>query len=102
MSLLGLKARVGSALFAFQGECNVHSLRSTSGATHCQPLDNLSTVSIVDGNLRWQPNIATYWCTLKALAWSQTSAMCATAVCPTTVLYRLALGFNLPLTMLNK
>ena len=31
---LGFKARVGSALFAFcGGECNVHSLRSTSGAT---------------------------------------------------------------------
>ena len=31
---LGFKARVGSALFAFCGnECNVHSLRSTSGAT---------------------------------------------------------------------
>ena len=35
-SPLGFKARVGSALFAFfrGGECNVHSLRSTSGATH--------------------------------------------------------------------
>ena len=33
-SPLGFKARVGSALFAFcGGECNVHSLRSTSGAT---------------------------------------------------------------------
>ena len=32
-SPLGFKARVGSALFAFcVGECNVHSLRSTSGA----------------------------------------------------------------------
>ena len=34
-SPLGFKVRVGSALFAFcRGECNVHSLRSTSGATH--------------------------------------------------------------------
>ena len=34
-SPLGFKARVGSALFTFCGdECNVHSLRSTSGATH--------------------------------------------------------------------
>ena len=34
MSSLGFKARVGSALFAFcAGECNVHSPRSTSGAT---------------------------------------------------------------------
>ena len=33
-SLLGFKARVGSALFAFcGGEYNVHSPRSTSGAT---------------------------------------------------------------------
>ena len=33
-SPLGFKARVGSALFAFcGGKCNVHSLRSTSGAT---------------------------------------------------------------------
>ena len=32
---LGFKARVDSTLFAFcEGECNVHSLRSTSGATH--------------------------------------------------------------------
>ena len=35
MSPMGFKARVGSALFAFcEGKCNVHSLRSTSGATH--------------------------------------------------------------------
>ena len=34
MSPLGFKARVGSALFTFcGGECNVHSPRSTSGAT---------------------------------------------------------------------
>ena len=34
MSPLGFKARVGFALFAFcRGECNVHSQRSTSGAT---------------------------------------------------------------------
>ena len=33
-SPLGFKAQVGSALFAFcGGECNLHSLRSTSGAT---------------------------------------------------------------------
>ena len=33
-SPLGFKAKVGSALFAFYGgECNVHSPRSTSGAT---------------------------------------------------------------------
>ena len=33
-SPLGFKARVGSILFAFcRGECNVHSPRSTSGAT---------------------------------------------------------------------
>ena len=38
-SPLGFKARVGSALFAFfGGECNVHSLRSTSGATHADLL----------------------------------------------------------------
>ena len=38
-SPVGFKARVGSALFAFcGGECNVHSPRSTSGATLCQPL----------------------------------------------------------------
>ena len=37
---LGFKAGVGSALFALcGGECNVHSLRSTYGATHCRPLD---------------------------------------------------------------
>ena len=34
-SPLGFKARVGCALFAFcGGKCNVHSLRSPSGATH--------------------------------------------------------------------
>ena len=34
MSPLGFKARRGSALFDFcGGECNVHSPRSTSGAT---------------------------------------------------------------------
>ena len=34
MSSLGFKARVGSTLFAFcGGKCNVHSPRSTSGAT---------------------------------------------------------------------
>ena len=34
MSPLGFKARVGSALFTFcRGKCNVHPLRSTSGAT---------------------------------------------------------------------
>ena len=34
MSPLGFQARVGSALFAFcGGKCNVHSPRSTSGAT---------------------------------------------------------------------
>ena len=39
MSPLGFKARVGSALFAFcGGECNVHSLRSTSGTTHADLL----------------------------------------------------------------
>ena len=33
-SPLGFKARVGSALFTFcGGKCNVHSPRSTSGAT---------------------------------------------------------------------
>ena len=38
-SPLGSKARVGSTLFAFcGGECNVHSLRSTSGATHADLL----------------------------------------------------------------
>ena len=38
-SSLGFKARVGSALFAFSGgECNVHSMRSTSGATHADLL----------------------------------------------------------------
>ena len=36
---LGFKARVGSALFAFcGGECNIHSPRSTSGATHADLL----------------------------------------------------------------
>ena len=39
MSPLGFKARVGSALFAFsRGKCNVHSPRSTSGATHADLL----------------------------------------------------------------
>ena len=40
MSPLVFKARVGSALFTFfcRGKCNVHSLRSTSGATLCRPL----------------------------------------------------------------
>ena len=39
MSPLGFKARVGSALFAFcGGKCNVHSPRSTSGATHADLL----------------------------------------------------------------
>ena len=39
MSPLGFKARVGSTLFAFcGGECNVHSPRSTSGATHADLL----------------------------------------------------------------
>ena len=38
-SPLGFKARVGSALFAFCGsERNVHSLRSTSGATRADLL----------------------------------------------------------------
>ena len=38
-SPLGFKARMGSALFAFYGgECNVHSPRSTSGATHANLL----------------------------------------------------------------
>ena len=33
------KARVGSALFAFcGGKCNIHSLRSTSSATHANLL----------------------------------------------------------------
>ena len=32
-SLLGFKARVGSVLFICGGQCNVHSLKSTSGAT---------------------------------------------------------------------
>ena len=39
MSPLGFKARVGSALFTFcGGECNLHSPRSTSGATHADLL----------------------------------------------------------------
>ena len=39
MSPLGFKARVGSALFAFcRGECNAHSLGSTSGTTHANLL----------------------------------------------------------------
>ena len=39
MSPLGFKARVVSALFAFcGGKCNVHSPRSTSGATHANLL----------------------------------------------------------------
>ena len=38
-SPLGFKARVGSALFTFRrGKCNVHSLRSTSGATNADLL----------------------------------------------------------------
>ena len=38
-SPLGFKVRVGSALFTFcGGECNVHSPRSTSGATHADLL----------------------------------------------------------------
>ena len=45
MSSLGFKARVGSALFAFcGGECNVHSSRSTSGAT-CANLLTAGTAS---------------------------------------------------------
>ena len=39
-SPLGFKATVGSALSECRGRCNVHSLRSTSGATHCQPLSS--------------------------------------------------------------
>ena len=36
---LGFKARVGSALFTYcRGKCNVHSPRSTSGATHADLL----------------------------------------------------------------
>ena len=43
MSPLGFKARVGSALFAVcGGECNVHSPRSTSGAT----LADLSVIRV--------------------------------------------------------
>ena len=40
-SLLGFKARVSSALFAFfcVGKCNEDSLRSTSGATHANLLE---------------------------------------------------------------
>ena len=39
MSPLRFKARVGSPLFTFlQGECNVHSLRSTSSATYADLL----------------------------------------------------------------
>ena len=39
MSPLGFKARVSSALFTFWGgKCNVHSPRSTSGATHANHL----------------------------------------------------------------
>ena len=45
-SSLGFKARVGSALLAFcGGKCNVHSLRSTSGATPAKLLATSITAS---------------------------------------------------------
>ena len=48
MPPVDFKARMGFALFAFcRGECNVHSLRSTSGAT---PADLLMT-SITAGHI---------------------------------------------------
>ena len=48
MSPLGFKAKVGSALFTFcRGKCNVHSLRSTSDATHVDLLAASITASPV-------------------------------------------------------
>ena len=36
----GFQSQSGFCLIRIaEGECNVHSLRSTSGATHCRPLD---------------------------------------------------------------
>ena len=47
MTSLGFKARVGSELFIFCGdESNIHSLRSTSGAT----LTDLLTTGIISGH----------------------------------------------------
>ena len=37
-SPVGFKGRVGSAFLHCRGECDVHSLRSTSGATCCRRL----------------------------------------------------------------
>ena len=38
-SPLGFKARVVLPYLHCRGKCNVHFLRSNSGATHCRPLD---------------------------------------------------------------
>ena len=35
----GFQSQSGLSYLHHGGECNVHSLRSTSGATRCQPLD---------------------------------------------------------------
>ena len=51
-SPLGFKASVGSALFAFcGGECNVHSPRSTSGATRAYLLAASITATPVPTSL---------------------------------------------------
>ena len=43
MFSLGFKASLGSALFTFcRGECNVHSMRSTSAATHADLLASVT------------------------------------------------------------
>ena len=49
MSPLGFKGRVGSALCALHciGKYNIHSLRCTSGALHCQPLDSQYYVPVI-------------------------------------------------------
>ena len=39
------------------------------------------------GNLRWRPNIASYWKTHQTFAWNQTLAICIGALRATTVLY---------------
>ena len=53
-SPLGFKARVGSALFTFcRGKCNVHSPRSTSGATHADLLAANNVASHFNRGWTW-------------------------------------------------
>ena len=63
-----------SALLALWRGMYIHSLRPTSAAMCCQPLDGQHC-----GNSRCQPNITAYWCIPQALAWSQNLAMCSSA-----------------------